>query len=264
MDQPQIRLYVEEYFKNFHRAVETTEHGELLNCTPRVLKEIDVFRLDLVPELANLMSFATRGGGMGLKIDIQKAYDTMSWDFIFKVLRKFGFSERWISWLHILLASTRISVLVNGGLEGFFSVERGLRQGDPISPMIFIIAEEVLCRGLTSLILERKVSPLRGPRGIQTPSHYLFVDDIFIFSDASRRWQAIVEELQIPVCNFPTRYLGVEIAKGRVKKNMLMLVMDRIRQKLTGWKGKLLSMAGRVELVKTVMSSMPIHSFSVY
>ncbi|XP_043699291.1 uncharacterized protein LOC122650056 [Telopea speciosissima] len=270
MDQEQIKNYV-EYYKNFHKAMEVVEHKELLNCIPRVLEDVDNFRSDSVPrdseiravvwqldpdcswakrvdgasalekfrplcmgnffykilskimalrlevvlpkliseeqgvfqkgkvihdniviasELANLMSAASRGGGMGLKIDIQKAYDTISWDFIFKVMIKFGFSERWIKWLGCLLSSTRLSVLVNGGPVGFFGVERGR---------------------------------------------------------AAPRCQAIVEV-------FHTRYLGVEISKGRVKRDMLLPVMDRVRNKMAGWKGKLLSMAGRVELVKSVVS----------
>ncbi|XP_042484676.1 uncharacterized protein LOC122064959 [Macadamia integrifolia] len=79
--------------------------------------------ISVTSELANLMYSATRGGGLGLKIDIRKAYDTISWSFLFKVMEKFGFSENWITWLHQLLASTKISVLVNGGPQGFFGVE---------------------------------------------------------------------------------------------------------------------------------------------
>ncbi|XP_042480703.1 uncharacterized protein LOC122061468 [Macadamia integrifolia] len=70
--------------------------------------------ISVASELANLMYSATRGGGLGLKIDIRKAYDMISWSFLFKVMEKFGFSENWITWLHQLLASTKISVLVNG------------------------------------------------------------------------------------------------------------------------------------------------------
>ncbi|XP_042485020.1 uncharacterized protein LOC122065293 [Macadamia integrifolia] len=62
--------------------------------------------ITLASELSNMMFSATRGGGMGVKIDIQKAYDTIDWDFIFHVLRKFGFSETWIRW---------VSVIFNGG-----------------------------------------------------------------------------------------------------------------------------------------------------
>ncbi|XP_042477679.1 uncharacterized protein LOC122059038 [Macadamia integrifolia] len=251
-------------------------------------------------ELANLMFSSTRGGGLGLKIDIRKAYDTISWPFLFQVLRRFGFSETWITWLHQLLISTKISILVNGGPQGFFGMERGLRQGDSISLMLFIIVEEVLTRGLSRLVQENNLKTIHGPRGFPTPAHILFADNIFIFSNASSRYvcnlrdfllkyhefsrqsinfeksklflgkiassckQSIDATLGIPICNFTTRYLGVEIFKGRVKKEALLPVMDRMKGRLAGWKGKLLSMAGKVELVRFMISSIPNHSFAVY
>ncbi|XP_042479159.1 uncharacterized protein LOC122060066 [Macadamia integrifolia] len=256
--------------------------------------------ISLASELANMMFASTRGGGMGLKIDIHKAFDTISWNFIFHVLRRFGFSEKWISWIHQILVSARISVLFNGGPVGFFGVEKGLRQGDPISPMLFIIAEEVLCRGLSELLANNSIKALSGPRGAIIPTHILFADDVFIFSNASIRYvknlnnflakyqsfsgqkinldksklflgsvpasrkQAIAEELGISICNFPTRYLGVEIFKGRLKKESLIPILDKVKGRLAGWKGKILSMAGRVELVRSVILGMMNHSSAVY
>ncbi|XP_042478761.1 uncharacterized protein LOC122059794 [Macadamia integrifolia] len=176
------------------------------------------------------------------------------------VLRRFGFSEKWISWIHQILVSARISVLFNGGPVGFFGVEKGLRQGDPISPMLFIIAEEVLCRGLSELLANNSIKALSGPRGAIIPTHILFADDVFIFSNASIRKQAIAEELGISICNFPTRYLGVEIFKGRLKKESLIPILDKVKGRLAGWKGKILSMAGRVELVRSVILGMMNHS----
>ncbi|XP_042484804.1 uncharacterized protein LOC122065079 [Macadamia integrifolia] len=256
--------------------------------------------ITVASELANLMFSSTRGGGIGIKIDIRKAYDTIDWKFIFQVMHRFGFSERWIGWLNKILISSKISILVNGGPQGFFNVERGLRQGDPISPMLFIIAEEVLSRGLKRLIQSNQIKPIQGPRGAKTPGHILFADDIFIFTNASQRYvhnlknfltkyqefsgqcinldksklflgkinsarrQNISNILGIRSCSFPTKYLVVEIFKGRLKKTALMPVMDSVKKRLAGWKGKLLSMAGRTELVRSVISSIPTHNFAVY
>ncbi|XP_043696734.1 uncharacterized protein LOC122647382 [Telopea speciosissima] len=144
-------------------------------------------KISIALELATLMFTAKRGGGLGLKIGIQKVYDIISWNFIFNVMHNSGFSDRWINWIRQLLISTRISILVNGGPVGFYRVERGLRQGDPISPMIFIIVEEVLCRGLSKLLNDSKLRPLPGLQGVRTPGHCLFADDIFIFTNASIR-----------------------------------------------------------------------------
>ncbi|XP_042489265.1 secreted RxLR effector protein 78-like [Macadamia integrifolia] len=138
--------------------------AERLSCLlPRLMSEeqgafqkgnIISANIGLASELANLLHTSVRGGGMGIKVDVQKAYDTLSWNFLFAVLKKFGFSNVWLSWNHEILISSRISILFNGGPVGFFGVERGLRQEDPISPMLFILAEEVLCRGLNGLLKE--------------------------------------------------------------------------------------------------------------
>ncbi|XP_042477704.1 uncharacterized protein LOC122059071 [Macadamia integrifolia] len=244
--------------------------------------------IGLASEMVNLMFFAARGS-LGIKVDIQKAYDTISWGFIFQVLRRFGFPEQWITWLHQILVTNRISILFNGDPVGFFGMERGLRQGDPISPMIFIIAKEVLYRGLQKLLSERKITSLQGPCGAHVPGHILFADDIFIFTNASarnvrnlhsflNRYQEFSGQkfnleksklfmgripidrrnqisgiLGIMVCNFPTKYLGVEIFKGRVKKEVLLPVMDKVKNRLAGGKGRC-SMARRVESVMSVIS----------
>ncbi|XP_042486144.1 uncharacterized protein LOC122066406 [Macadamia integrifolia] len=78
-------------------------------------------------ELSNMMHSVVRGGGMGLKLDVQKAFDSLSWDFLFTTLKKFSFSTSWISWVHQILVSSRVFVLVNGGPVGFFEVGCGLR-----------------------------------------------------------------------------------------------------------------------------------------
>ncbi|XP_042481160.1 uncharacterized protein LOC122061743 [Macadamia integrifolia] len=227
--------------------------------------------ISLASELANLMHSSVRGGGMGLKLDVQKAYDSLSWEFLFATLKKFGFSPNWINKIHQMLLSTRISILLNGGPVGFFGVERGLRQGDPISPILFILAEEVLCRGLKNLILERKMKALPGPRGAITPSHLLFADDIFIFMNGSARYVKHLHEflskyqsfsgqkinlekskiffgkiaphrshfisdfLGIAAADLPTKYLRVEIFKGRVKNSHLLSLLDKIKGRLAGF-----------------------------
>ncbi|XP_042489716.1 uncharacterized protein LOC122069718 [Macadamia integrifolia] len=127
--------------------------------------------ISLASKLENLMHSAMRGGGMGLKLDVQKAYDSLSWKFLFATLIKFGLSDKWISWIQLLLSSSTLFVLVNGGPEGFFPVGKGLRQGDPISPFLLILAEEVFCRGLKLLVMDGKLKSLPGPRVYWWPDH---------------------------------------------------------------------------------------------
>ena len=70
------------------------------------------------------------------KLDLEKAYDHVDWSFLCVVLAKLGFGERWIMWC---TSTASFSVLVNGSLHGFFLSSRGLMQGDPLSPYLFVI-----------------------------------------------------------------------------------------------------------------------------
>lgn len=88
-----------------------------------------------------------------MKIDIKKAFDTIEWTYLLHVLKCFGFNECFCSWIHTILQSAKLSVSVNGKSTGFFNCTRGVRQGDPLSPLLFCIVEEVVSRDLQDMAL---------------------------------------------------------------------------------------------------------------
>lgn len=82
------------------------------------------------------------------KVDFEKAYDCVRWEYLRDVMRRMGFGSRWMKWMKACVFSCSMSILVNGSPTKDFKAEKGLRQGDPLSPFLFLLAVE----GLNSLM----------------------------------------------------------------------------------------------------------------
>ncbi|GJR36423.1 RNA-directed DNA polymerase, eukaryota, reverse transcriptase zinc-binding domain protein [Tanacetum coccineum] len=123
---------------------------------------------------------------VALKIDLQKAYDTINWNFLEDTLRGFGFRDKMVLWIMKCVTTTSFSVIVNGESQGYFKGGRVLRQGDPMSPYLFTLIMEVL-----NLLLIRRIENNSafqyhfGGRKLKI-THICFVDDLLMFGHGDK------------------------------------------------------------------------------
>ena len=123
-----------------------------------------------------------------MKLDMEKAYDRLECDFVEKCLQELGFHLHWIKWVMECISSVSYSLLVNEVSHGFLKPSWGIRQGDPLSPYIFILCMEVL-----SSFLVRASSSVKSGIGIQLcPQSFkipclLFADDCLLFCKANQQ-----------------------------------------------------------------------------
>ena len=135
----------------------------------------------LTSEAINVLDKKSFGGNLAMKIDVSKAFDTLSWEFLIYILEKFSFNRTFRNWITSILHSANISISINGAQQGYFKCNRGVGQGDPLSPLLFCIAEEVLSRGIRKLVDEGKVDLIKASRSAYIPSHCFYADDLMVF-----------------------------------------------------------------------------------
>lgn len=233
-------------------------------------------------------------------MDMDKAYDRVSWFFLMKVLRKMGFSNTFVDIIWKLISNNYYYVLLNGQSVGFWHSTRGVKQGDPLSPALFILSSEVLTRALNSLFDDPQYVGYGIPKLSDNLNHLSYVDDTIIFAFSHQyslgRMMDILQEYerksgqkvnkeksffylhqnalaevihQVQQCTgmrrgaFPMKYLGCPITHRRKRKEHYSELVDRVKRKLRTWKGKMLSYRGKEVLISSVLQSVPIYVLSV-
>ncbi|CAN1304339.1 Transposon TX1 uncharacterized 149 kDa protein [Linum perenne] len=150
----------------------------------------------LAQELVRMYNHSNASPRCTIKVDLIKAFDSVSWDYLLNMLIAMRFPLRFIGWLKSCIYTASYSISLNGGLHGFFPAKKGVRQGDPLSPYLFVIAIEGLSRLLDIAGLNRTL-PFH-PQCLKIKlTHLAFADDMMIFSNGSYHGlEVIVEILQ--------------------------------------------------------------------
>ncbi|XP_071918969.1 uncharacterized protein [Coffea arabica] len=182
--------------------------------------------------------------------DMVKAYDSVEWPFVVKMLEKMGFCQLWINWIFKCMSSVVYSFNVNGEKKGMVRPSRGIRQGDPLSPYLFVLVSE----GLASLKEARQVMrileiyEIASRQKINTDKSSVFFSKN---TDESKK-AAILGLLGGMKHVDQSRHLGLPMVIGKSKRQVFNYIKVKVLEKLKGWKEKLLSQAGKEVLLKSV------------
>jgi hypothetical protein len=203
-----------------------------------------------------------REAGVLLKLDISRAFDSVSWPFLFQVLRQLGFSDRWLGMLAILFRTAITQVMVNGIPGRRICHVRGLRQGDPLFPLLFVCGMEVLSASVVKLSELNLLENIRGCNHIQRIS--LYADDVVLFVKPKVCDLVVIREmlqifggasglrvnyakssatlihgdapaaelvsdiLQCQIKDFPIKYLGMQLALRPLTRDEWQPALDKI------------------------------------
>ena len=219
---------------------------------------------------------------MFIKLDMAKAYDRVRWSFLQRVLSAFGFAQEWIQWVWSCVMSVSFSVLINGSHSELFGASRGLRQGDPLSPYLFILLVEGLGRWIKQNVGSGYIQGWRWGGTLPPQTHLQFVDDtalmgmatmreaynlrrvldvylaasgqqinegkssIYFFNTPGPIQQRIAHTLRFQIGDLPLKYLGIPISMSRLPKESWQAILDKFRVKVNHWTHRWLSFAGCV------------------
>ncbi|XP_058784072.1 uncharacterized protein LOC131658836 [Vicia villosa] len=228
-----------------------------------------------------------------IKIDLAKAYDKLNREFIWRILVEIGLPKNMI--MH-RVSNVETNVNSNGRRSAFFRPQRGIRQGDPISPYLFVLCMEKLSHLIEQAVNNNEWKPFRiGTHGKHI-SHLMFADDLLLFGKASEKHMVSVMNTLQQLCNMSGqeisqdkssilfsnnvprslrnrlvgitnfrevesfgKYLGVPLTGKALRRQDFNYVIDQIARKLSSWKAHHLSFVGRVTLAKSVMEAIPIY-----
>ncbi|CAL1387091.1 unnamed protein product [Linum trigynum] len=240
-------------------------------------------------------------GYMALKVDMEKAYDRVEWPFLLAVLDKMGFNTVWQGWIYECLRSSSFSVLMNGTPSGFFRPSRGLRQGDPLSPLLFVLCTEGFAALLRKAIEDKKLEGVKvAPRAPRT-SHLFFADDSYLFLRGTLQecenlitvlneyeelsgqrvnlaksavcfsknvvvpdQEFLAAILGVGALGVQDKYLGLPTLIARSKMETFRYLEEKLLERLQGWKRRTLSWAAKETLIKSIALALPLHVMSCF
>lgn len=177
------------------------------------------------------------------KIDFEKAYDKTRWSFVRQTLEMKGFSEKWCNWIEAFTQGGHVNIKINDQLGDNFQTRKGLRQGDPLSPILFNI-------GASEQLSSLKINYHKS--------------EIICFGEAKNSEQEYSHLFGCQMGGYPFKYLGIPMHYKKLRNSDWNTLLERIEKKLSSWKGKHLSAGGRLVLINSVLTSLSLYMLSFF
>ncbi|KAK2449806.1 hypothetical protein QL285_008962 [Trifolium repens] len=256
--------------------------------------------VDGVVVVSEVIDFAKRSGKecLILKVDFEKAYDSVDWGFLDYMLMRFGFGDKWRAWMKACVCSGNMSVLVNGCPTEEINIRRGLKQGDPHAPLLFLIVAEGLGALMRKAVEVGRFKPFVVGRNGMPISILQYADDTLCIGEASVEnlwalkavlrgfemasglkvnfWKSclvginVSNEFTLMASDFlncrigtlPFKYLGLPVGANPRRCSTWAPLLDAFRKRLGSWGNKYISLGGRIVLINAVLNSLPIFFLS--
>lgn len=255
----------------------------------------------IVQEMLHTMKMKKgKKGYMVIKLDLEKAYDRVNLDFLAIILKQSGLSMEFIQLILYCLKSSALQVLWVANPLDEIKPTRGLRQGDPLAPYLFVLCMEALSHLIRQQINQGNWKEIKVTRKGPNISHVMFADDLILFGEANETqgqvmqqtlqcfcgWsgqkintnksrvyfspntpkhlrQILSQMFDIPETAVLGKYLGIPIHQKRITKDTFQDVVDKVKTKLAAWKMKTMTRATRLVLIQSVTSTIPAYAMQV-
>ncbi|KAK2356246.1 hypothetical protein QL285_093594 [Trifolium repens] len=256
--------------------------------------------VDGVLVLNEVVDYAKKTGKECLifKVDFEKAYDSVEWNFLVYMLHRFGFSDLWIRLIRACVCSGKMSVLVNSSPTEEFNITRGLKQGDPLAPFLFLLVAEGLGAIMRQAVTFHRFGPFKVGSENLPVSHLQYADETVFIGEANVEnlwtmkamlrgfelasglkvnfWKSclmgvnISNEFMVIASRFlncrirstPFKYLGLPVGANPRRVATWHPMIEVLKKRLNSWRNRFLSFGGRIVLLNLVLSAIPIFYLS--